>query len=43
MELQKKVPARKGNGEPGIKTIWQGLKRVPDFATGLRYVRKLGD
>ncbi len=35
--------ARKGDGEPGVKTIWQGLQRVTDFATGLRYARELGD
>lgn len=27
---------RKGDGEPGVKTIWQGLQRVADFAQGLR-------
>ncbi|SAL88047.1 hypothetical protein AWB74_08378 [Caballeronia arvi] len=35
--------ARKGDGEPGVKTIWQGLQRVTDFAAGLRYARELGD
>ena len=34
--------ARKGDGEPGVKTIWQGLQRVMDFATGLRFARELG-
>jgi hypothetical protein len=28
---------RKGDGEPGVKTLWQGLQRVMDFAAGLRY------
>ena len=30
---------RKGDGEPGVKTIWIGLQRVMDFAAGLRYAR----
>lgn len=33
--------ARKGDGEPGVKTIWQGLQRVMDFAAGLRFAREL--
>jgi hypothetical protein len=32
--------ARKGDGEPGAKTLWQGLQRVMDFAAGLRYARE---
>jgi IS4 transposase len=32
--------ARKGDGEPGVKTIWQGLQRVMDFAAGLNYARE---
>jgi hypothetical protein len=28
---------RKGDGEPGVKTLWLGLQRVMDFAAGLRY------
>jgi hypothetical protein len=35
--------ARKGDGEPGVKTIWQGLQRVMDFAAGLRYARELDE
>lgn len=35
--------ARKGDGEPGVKTIWQGLQRVVDFAAGLRYARELDE
>jgi IS4 transposase len=31
--------ARKGDGEPGVKTIWLGLQRATDFASGLRYMR----
>jgi hypothetical protein len=26
---------RKGDGEPGVKTIWLGLQRVMDFAAGI--------
>jgi len=32
---------RKGDGEPGVKTIWQGLQRVMDFALGRRFAREL--
>ena len=31
--------ARKGDGEPGVKTIWTGLQRVMDFALGIRAFR----
>jgi hypothetical protein len=31
---------RKGDGEPGVKTIWLGLQRVMDFAAGLRFARE---
>ncbi len=31
---------RKGDGEPGVKTLWQGLQRVMDFAAGLHYARE---
>ena len=27
---------RKGDGQPGAKTVWLGLQRVTDFAAGLR-------
>lgn len=33
---------RKGDGEPGVKTIWIGLQRVQDFAAGIR-AYKAGD
>jgi hypothetical protein len=33
---------RKSDGEPGVKTLWWGLQRVTDFATGLRYAREHG-
>ncbi len=32
--------ARKGDGEPGVKTIWLGLQRVMDFAAGIRFARE---
>lgn len=35
------VLARKGDGESRVKTIWQGLQRVVDFAAGLRYALEL--
>jgi hypothetical protein len=31
--------ARKGDGEPGVKSIWQGLQRVMDAATTLQSLR----
>lgn len=31
--------ARQGDGEPGVKTIWQGLQRVMDAATTLQSLR----
>ena len=31
--------ARKGDGEPGVKTIWLGLQRITDFAEALRWAR----
>ncbi len=34
---------RKGDGKPGVKTIWLGLQRVTDFAAGLRYARELAE
>jgi hypothetical protein len=32
---------RKGDGEPGVKTLWLGLQRVIDFAEGLRYAAEI--
>ncbi len=32
--------ARKGHGEPGVKTIWLGLQRVVEFAAGIRFARE---
>ena len=34
---------RKGDGEPGVKTLWLGLQRIADFALGLRYARATTD
>ena len=31
--------ARKGDGEPGVKTIWLGLQRVMDAATMIQVLR----
>lgn len=31
--------ARKGDGEPGVKTIWIGLQRIMDCVAGLRFMR----
>ena len=32
---------RKGDGEPGAKTLWIGLQRVMDFAMGIRAMREI--
>lgn len=32
--------ARKGDGEPGVITIWIGLQRVMDCVIGLRFIRE---
>lgn len=32
---------RKGDGEPGTKTLWLGLQRVTDFVAGLVIMREL--
>jgi len=34
---------RKGDGEPGPKTIWIGLQRIRDFALGVQAQRALGE
>ena len=33
--------ARKGDREPGVKTIWIGLQRVMDFAIGVKFLREV--
>jgi hypothetical protein len=35
--------ARKGDGEPGVKTIWLGLQEVAVFVQGARYARLFDD
>jgi hypothetical protein len=32
--------ARKGDGEPGVKTIWRGLRRLEDLVVGYRLSHK---
>lgn len=32
---------RKGDGEPGVKTIWIGLQRVMEYAAGRQFEREL--
>jgi hypothetical protein len=32
--------ARKGDGEPGVKTIWRGLRRLDDLVTGWKLAHK---
>ena len=34
--------ARKGDGEPGLKTIWLGWQRVKDCAAGFQFAREIG-
>lgn len=33
--------ARKGDGEPGVKTIRLGMQRIVDFVAGIRYMREV--
>jgi hypothetical protein len=33
---------RKGDGEPGVRTIWLGLQQIAVFVEGARYARQLG-
>ena len=32
---------RKRDGEPGVKTIWQGMERVASFAAGMKFARQM--
>lgn len=32
---------RKGDGEPGVKTTWLGLRREMDFMAGIKYAHAL--
>ena len=34
--------ARKGDGEPGAKTLWLGLREIAVFVRGIRFARELG-
>jgi hypothetical protein len=34
--------ARKGDGEPGAKTIWLGLREINTFVRGVRFARESG-
>jgi hypothetical protein len=34
--------ARKGDGEPGVKSIWPGMQDMAVFVEGLRYARQSG-
>lgn len=31
--------ARKGDGEPGVKTLWRGLQYVRRFVAGMQFMR----
>jgi len=35
-------PARKHDGEPGVKTIWLGRQEINTFVRGFRYARDSG-
>ena len=30
---------QRGDGEPGVKTIWQGMEKVASFASGMKFAR----
>jgi hypothetical protein len=32
---------RKGDGEPGAKTIWQGMEQIASFSGGMQFVRSM--
>ena len=34
--------ARKGDGEPGAKTLWLGLREINTFVRGVRFAREMG-
>lgn len=31
--------ARRGDGEPGVKTLWQGFARLSSFVKGIEHMR----
>jgi len=33
--------ARKGDGEPGVKTLWQGFARLSSFVRGVEQMRSM--
>ena len=33
--------ARKGDGEPGVKTLWLGFARIRDFVDGVEHMRSI--
>ncbi|WP_291991684.1 IS4 family transposase [Candidatus Accumulibacter sp. ACC003] len=33
--------ARKGDGEPGVKSLWLGIQRLRDFVSGVEHMREL--
>ena len=32
---------RKGDGEPGVKTLWLGFQRIRDFVEGVEHMRSI--
>lgn len=34
--------ARKGDGEPGVKSLWLGIQRLRDFVFGVEHMREIG-
>jgi hypothetical protein len=32
---------RKGDGEPGVKTLWLGMQRLRDFVEGMEHMRTI--
>lgn len=35
--------ARKGDGEPGVKTLWLGMQRLRDFVAGVEHMRAISN
>lgn len=33
--------ARKGDGEPGVKSLWLGIQRLRDFVSGVEHMREI--
>ena len=33
--------ARKGDGEPGVKTLWLGMQRLRDFVAGVEHMQAI--